>query len=290
MKISINNSQLAELQHYLRVAVEDNFPMTGIALSLGAKQIQSVWQDYALGKKELPGVPALKNPSGKYAQSIHTKPIGEFRHEIYSEAKIADWIENGTDKIDMKETHTKGPRSRRSKDGVPYVIIPFRWGTPGTKKNPRVGFGNNVLTAGVYRRLLKESFRASSVTVSPNKSDYKTPNAKGEMVGRAQHQWGSRLRGRDFAGTIEQKTRMNGMVRFENGYDNEGNISKRYGGYFTFRVISKNSPKDSWIKPATPARHVTRGVQEDTKKEITEMIDEALKADIKLLSKGVKNV
>jgi hypothetical protein len=164
--------------------------------------------------------------------------------------------------------------------GGPYLIIPFRWGTPGSKKNPRVGFGNNVITAGVYRQLLKESFGASRVMVSPAHSTTMTPNAHGEMVGRAQYEWGSRLQGSNFAGTIKQKTRMAGMVRFENGYDKNGEISKRYGGYVTFRVISVNSPKNSWIKPETPARHVTRAVLDETRETIERMVDKAIKEDI----------
>jgi hypothetical protein len=281
IKIIMDHTKLDGLLYQLRIA-EGGLPNTAKAMDDGAKKIQSVWQAYALGAKMLPNVMPLKNPSGKYAESIKTQQIGPFSHEIYSEAKIADRIENGTEELDMKETHTRGPRSRISNDGIPYVIIPFRWGTPGDKKNPRVGFGNNVMTAGAYYQISKKSFKASTVTASPVNSDYQTPNAKGEMVGRGKYQWGSRLQGSDFKGTDQQKTRMDGMVRFENGYDKNGKIDKRYGGYFTFRVISAKSPKDSWIKPATPARNVTRGVKEYTEDEITLMAKEGLEEDFRL--------
>jgi hypothetical protein len=288
MEVTLNNSQLEELLFFLRKA-EGGLPNTENAMAVGAGKIQSVWQNYALGNKRLPGVAALKNPSKKYAESIRTKPTGPFEHEIYSEAEIADWIENGTEELDMKKTHPYGPRSRVSNEGVPYLIIPFRWGTPGDKKNQRVGFGNNVMTAGAYYQISKKSFGASRVTASPVNSDYQTPNAKGDMVGRAQYRdkngkstWGSRLRGSDFSGTVEQKTRMNGMVRFENGFDKNGEIGKRYGGYFTFRVISADSPANSWIKPAEPAYHVTRGVKEYTEDEIILMAEEGLKKDFGL--------
>jgi hypothetical protein len=280
IKIAENNPHLEELQYLLASASAGVLPGTARAMEKAAGFIQGTWREFALGRKELSGVVPLKNGSIKYAQSIRTEAIGQFSHEIYSEAKIADWIENGTEELDMKTTHPFGPRSRVSKKGVPYLIIPFRWGTPGSKKNPRVGFGNNVITAGTYRQLLKRSFDASRVTVSPANSTTMTPNARGEMVGRVQYEWGSRLRGGDFAGTIEQKTRMAGMVRFENGYDKNGKISKRYGGYFTFRVISANSPKNSWIKPATPPRHVTRAVMNETRETIEQMVDEAIEGDI----------
>jgi hypothetical protein len=138
------------------------------------------------------------------------------------------------------------------------------------------------MTAGAYYQISKKSFGASNVTVSPVNSDYQTPNAKGDMVGRGKYQWGKRLQGRDFKGTVQQKIRMNGMVRFENGFDKNGEIGKRYGGYFTFRIISANSPANSWIKPAEPAYHVTRGVQEYTEDEIILMAEEGFKEDFSL--------
>jgi hypothetical protein len=242
-----------------------------------------MWQRYAIGEIPLPGL----KPSGKYAQSIRTKKLGPFAYEIFSAAKTAERIENGTEELDMKETHTKGPRSRMSKTtGYPYVIIPFRWGTPPKKGEQRVGFGKNIMTAGAYKQLLAKSFKASRVKESPNTSSYQTPNAHGQMVGRARYQWGSRLRGSDFAGKIEEKTRMKGMVRFENGLDENRNIGgKRYGGYFTFRIISANPESDSWkqnkwIRPATPGVPVTKIVAEKTHGDIEKMIDSAIMGDL----------
>ena len=282
IKIAENNPHLEELQYLLASASAGVLPGTVRAMKDGASIIQKTWKGYAAGGS-LPGVEKLKNPQGGYMRSIHVDKRGPFNYEIYSEAKIADWIENGTEELDMKTTHPFGPRSRVAKrvvskktgkvlrEGGSYLIIPFRWGTPGSKKNPRVGFGNNVITAGAYRQLLKRSFGASRVTVSPANSNYMTPNARGDMVGRAQYEWGSRFSSND---------NMNGMVRFENGYNKNGEISKRYGGYFTFRVISANSPKNSWIKPATPPRHVTQAVMDETRETIEQMVDEAIKGDI----------
>jgi hypothetical protein len=145
-----------------------------------------------------------------------------------------------------------------------------------------------VITAGAYyRQLTKKEFGASKVTASPNTSGYETPNARGEMVGRARYKWGNRLRGSDFAGTVEQKTRMDGMVRFENGFDKEGNIKRRYGGYFTFRIISANPESQSWkrnkwIKPATPALHVAEIVARETRKDVEAMVDAAIMEDFNL--------
>jgi hypothetical protein len=283
MKIEVNNSYLEELLYILRNmgTRKGVLKNTSNAIKEAALHIQSTWVDFASGGSLKGIAEPLKRPNGGYARSIKTEPTGPFGYEIYSEAKVAEWIENGTEELDMKTTHPYGPRSRVSKEGFPYVIIPFRWGTPGNGDGERVGFGKNVMTAGTHRRLLKNNFRPSTVTESPNKSSYKTLNYHGEMVGRAQYRdnegnstWGSRLETDGF---------MNGMVRFENGYDKKGNIGKRYGGYFTFRVISAKqllTRPYSWIKPAMPARHVTRAVADATRKNVNEIIEAGLMRDV----------
>jgi hypothetical protein len=287
MKIATNNPALAELQFRLAKLGQGSMPATASAMKAGADYIQSRWREFALGG-ELQGVKKLERGSDGYARSIRTKKLGPFSHEIYSEAEIARRIEQETPELDMKQTHTKGPRSRRSEStGYPYVIIPFRWGTPG--KN-RVGFGKNVITAAAYKQMIKrktkksEGFKASTVRESPNTSTKQTPNASGEMVGRASYSWGSRLPTQS-GDSMERN--MSGMVRFENGYDGEGNIKKRYGGYFTFRIISANpkSPsfmRNAWVRPAQEARPVTRVLLDASRKFIDETVDAAIMEDLGL--------
>jgi hypothetical protein len=273
MSINVDVLQLEELQYYLAKASAGELSRTAAAMKDGALLIQKRWVGFA-GGGELGDLPRLKRPKGGYARSIKTEPRGEFEHEIYSDAKVAEYIENGTEELDMKQTHTRGPRSRVSKKGVPYLIVPFRWGTPGA-----IGF-KNVIPDAVYDIVRNKEFRASSVKVSPNNSNYRTPNAKGEMVGRARYRWGDRLKESDFDGTIKEKSYMNGMVRFENGFRKNGEIKKRYGGYFTFRVISANSPKGSWIKPAMPARHVIAALVKETQGPIEKMVEGAITEDL----------
>jgi hypothetical protein len=267
MKITID-PQLEDMLYLLRMAAKGNLPKTENAVKAAANLVQGKWIDFANGGS-LIGVEKLKHPSGGYARSIKIKQTGIFEHEIYSEAKVADFIENGTPQIDMKDTHTKGPKSRISKKGVPYLIVPFRWGTPEA-----VGF-RNVMPINVYSIVKK--FKKMETLVSATVSNKKTPNNQNpsQMVGRAQYNKGyNRLSGKDFAGTIEEKTRMNGMVRStdETGID-------RSAGYFTFRVISAKSPKNSWIKPATPPRHVIQALMEETREEVNGLVGTALLGD-----------
>jgi hypothetical protein len=276
MEVTLNNSQLEELLFFLRKA-EGGLHNTEKAMAVGAGKIQGVWQNYALGNKRLPGVAALKNPNRKYAESIRTKPTGPFEHEIYSEAEIADWIENGTKELDMKKTHPYGPRSRISKEGFPYVIIPFQWGTPGDKKNQRVGF-HNVMPINIYNivsKFKKMETKVSADSPHAEKShNYQSFYGNGEMAGRARYNKGyDRLEGRKFGN-------MEGMVRTT---DSTG--KDRSAGYFTFRVISAKqllTKPYSWIRPAEPAYHVTRGVKEYTEDEVAMTAREGLEKDFGL--------
>ena len=59
-------------------------------------------------------------------------------------------------------------------------------------------------------------------------------------------------------------------------------MANRAGGstYFTFRVISARSPKNSWINKGIPARHVTEGLKNKYMKDVEEEIKKAMEIDI----------
>jgi hypothetical protein len=116
-----------------------------------------------------------------------------------------------------------------------------------------------------------KKFEKMKTMVSADKADdkHKKPNNQNpsQMVGRAQYNKGyDRLSGMD--------SMMNGMVRStdETGKD-------RSAGYFTFRIISAKSPKNSWIKPATPPRHVTQALMEETREGVNELVNTGLSRD-----------
>jgi hypothetical protein len=278
MNIALNDQALYEILARLSPWGND-FSMTKIAAEKAANHILEQWRAFALGG-DLDGVERLKKPNRWYFSSIKTRPLGHLSYEIYSEAPIADWIENGTRSFDMKKTHTIGPKSRISKKtGVPYLIVPFQWGTPRTVK-----FGN-VMPQSVYNIVKKfEKMRTLRSADDALEKD-KTPNNQtpSRMVGRAKYNKGyDRLSGMDFAGTVEEKLKlassnMAGMVRAE---DSTG--KNRASGYFTFRVISAASRPGSWINPGIKARHVTEAVVKKTKEPVSEIINEALRVDLKL--------
>jgi hypothetical protein len=56
--------------------------------------------------------------------------------------------------------------------------------------------------------------------------------------------------------------------------------NQKYSGYYTFRVISADGTPGSWIKPATPARHITEGVVREVQKGVDNLFDAAFMKDL----------
>jgi len=268
MTIAENNAALAELQYHLAKLGQGSMPLTKKAIDTGAAMVQRRWVDFANGGALKGVAERLKNPRGGYARSIRKERIGTFEHEIYSDAKIADWIENGTEDFDMNETHPFGPRSRVSKTGYGYLIVPFRWGTPNT-----VGF-KNVMPINIYDIVSKFKKMRTKRSADSAPDNEKTPNAQtpSKMVGRAKYNKGyGRLIGEEYGN-------MNGMVRSK---DSTG--KDRSGGYFTFRIISANPKAKKWkIRKGMPARHVTRAVAEETRPAIEAMVENSIMGDLKI--------
>jgi hypothetical protein len=246
-------------------------PKTAGAIDKLAAAIQEQWMGYAGGADNIPGVTPLEHPKGGYAKSIkidNTK--GWYEREIYSEAKAAGFIENGTKEIDMKDTHTKGPKSRIVKNGPnkgkPYLIVPFQWGTTSSARN--------IVPASIQRLMLSAEFKASKVTGTKPEPEI---NYRGEMIDRWSYDWGDRIKREDVSGTERQKNRINGLVRFEEGEY----YGKRYGGYLTFRIIPSWGVK-GWIKPATPAKNVTRRLSELWQERAGAFVENAVRGDLGL--------
>ncbi|GHU38406.1 hypothetical protein FACS1894172_21850 [Spirochaetia bacterium] len=200
-------------------------------------------------------------------------------YEIVSNAPHAAYLEYGTKSIDFKKTHPYGPRSRQGENG-PYVIVPFRWGTPGTSSNPRVGF-RNVMPKAVYA--IAKKFDMSHV----NSETYFTPNAFGQLVERYTHDWGGRLRAEQTGGDDT----MTGMVRSEGYTWTKGGQREQSSGYLTFRIISAKKPPDwdkrphkkswenTWKKPEQAPRPITGTIAKVMEPEVSKIIEQGIAED-----------
>jgi hypothetical protein len=207
----------------------------------------------------------IKSPSGELSQSIDTRANGPFDAEIFTESPYMQRIQDGQPELDMKTTHPYGPHSRVAKSGpnkgIPYVIIPIRWGTPNDKNEARAHWKSFVARPAfdIIKKL------KPSRIVHQRDSAKLEENYYGDQVPRNRYAWGGRHKG---------EGNMNGMVRMSGG-----------GGYFTFRIISAaqlvTSPY-SWIRKAVPPIDVVGALESTVRPIVEDVIRAGLEADIGL--------
>lgn len=257
VEVHLEEEQLEQLTAHLEHFGKTAFPEASNAFKMAARRIQTAWQGWAMGG-ELDGAEPIKNPSPNLVRSIKIEQHGNFETEIYTESPYMTQIQNGQEKFDMKETHPYGQKSRVSKKGVPYLIVPFRWGTPNDKGGKRARFSNFMETDIHSLVKGKKKFGRSL----ENGGWHYEKNFAGEEVARAEYDWGDRL---------EAGGNMNGLVAFP---DAKGST------YFTFRIISAKSPRDSWIRKGVPANDVVGALERKYTPEVAEIVGEGLKADL----------
>lgn len=250
------------------------FPTAAGAVKASAYAIQEQWKAYASGEP-LPSGDKIKNSSGGYAASIHTSQESMWSYDIFSKAAVAKWLENGTPEIDMKQTHPYGPKGRVAKKKikgggfrfVPYIIIPFRWATPNAGAHMGV---KNVIPEQIYSAIQsgirKGTFKRSTVLNGKTVSE----NFWGEGQQRNTYDWGSRIKG--MGGNIE------GLVAMAGQPNKRGT---RQSTYFTFRVISADSPAGSWIKPATKAMRIAEQTANIMAGKVSKVVEAGFYADLK---------
>lgn len=183
----------------------------------------------------------LRNPQYGYARGMRILKLSGSHYVISCISPYAGWMEEGEEDADLKKKLPYGNKSRVSRKGVPYLIVPFRQFTPG--QGPSGG-----MSKAAYQKMRKSRF--SLVESVDRKVE---PNAKGENIFRPTYQWGDRLKE-----TEDENEK--GMVSF---FDS-GTGKKTY---LTFRVVSANSPAGSWIRKGRP--EILSKVKEEAQKNIS---------------------
>jgi hypothetical protein len=261
--------QLADSLESFGSASGAAFPLAKIAFDESVRYIQGVWKSWATGDP-LTGITKIKNPSQRLANSIRIKQNGPFNADIYTESEYAQRIKNGQPELDMKTTHPYGPKSRVSKEGIPYLIVPFRWGTPNAKGGKRAHFAN-FIPVSMFSKIkkMKTSKRLAQFDKEGNITGGKThfeENYAGNDIERSDYAWGGRHNG---------DGNMDGMVRMAGG-----------GGYFTFRVISAaqlvTSPY-SWIRKAVPPIDIVSALENTVRPIVEDVIQAGFEDDIAVM-------
>lgn len=266
VSVDLDDELLKQLQAHLRGFMGNNggnvSPGTAKAFSTAAKLIQKSWQNWAMGGS-LIGAADIKSPNPRLAGSIHVKRFTDFDYSIETDSRYMERIQNGSPEFDMKSKYPYGNKSRVAQKGknkgIPYLIIPFRWGTPNKEGGARAHFGN-VIPLEVYKILQSRNFRQSRRT----ENTHNEQNFRGEDVERSEYDWGDRLNDEDLGNA-------NGMVKMR---------ANSKSTYFTFRIISANSPSNSWIRKEVPPNNVVEAVKNTTKQNVEDILQAGLEQDL----------
>lgn len=250
------------------------FPNLEHAVKTIAGKAHQRWLAYAQGAP-LPGGQTITPRSGAYLKSIQIKQLDATHWEIFSDAPYASAIEHGTGPYDMKQALQTSARVRRTKSGKRYLIIPFRWGTPGT-----VTFGKNVMPNDKVYQLLKDMQPSSVKSVYQRESG----NYPGRMIAARKYKWGDRLGHVQRYAGIDNVTasRMAGMVKFQSNLAGIG--GNKHTKYLTFRVMSENST--GWIRPAQPGKFPAKQAVESYRAIAEKAFKMALQKDVDAILGG----
>ena len=280
----IRASVLTDLNFFRGLSeLEGDFPTVSRAVSMLAKQAQDLWKSYANGAP-LPGGSVIHPRSGKYVNSIEIRKINAFSAEVYSDLPYARVIEEGCPEYDMKKMLDSSIKVRVSKAGRRYLIIPFRWGTPGAE------MGNNM-SKSVHKWWQGKRER-SDITLHTSRPSgtgiYDMRTRRRVTVDAWKYKWGDRLTGETLDqlghGGTKLGSRMAGMVNFRSPGKRGGSA---HSEYMTFRVMSEGSA--GWIRPAQPGKWPARTVAEQLKPAMEEALSQALEIDITSLVGGEKS-
>lgn len=261
------------------------FPNSLRALSALAEAAQRRWVAYASGAVPLPSGHVMRRHTGQYAESIQIAvetPAGAVRYVIYSDDPKAPALEWGTPAWDMRQVLHRSHKARRAKDGHLYLIVPFRWGTPGTLA---VGaYAGREMPEPVYTWWLAPERESSFIVGEREEPSVHDPSVR---VKRLVYQWGDRLTPRDVAelGLDPNEgvgKRLVGMVRIRNPED-----PRLLSAYLTFRTLSERS-KEGWVHPGTPALGVAQAVYDWLRGVYPQMMERALQADVERLKRKAR--
>lgn len=247
-------------------APEAALPNTANAFRMAAQYVRNMWTGYLSGDQPLNGIEFMDGVTSAMVRSIRAQRNGDFDYSIYSDNRQLEEKTKGRKEVeyDMKQTHPYGKKSRVSKKGIPYLIIPFRWGTPNQKGTKRAHF-NNFIPQKSYNTAVK-GLKMSEVDAAKK---YFEANFKGESVERQGYNWAKNGRLKEEQAWDDRSV---GMVRMR---DITGS------SYFTFRIVSAKSPANSWIyhKDAKPGIDMMGALERTVKPKVDEMISVGIQAD-----------
>lgn len=203
----------------------------------------------------------------RYIESIQWKMVGPMEAEITTDYDQAGPIETGRPSRDLKKMLSTSQKTRRTKSGKRYLVIPFRHNSSGNTAHTR------AMPSNVYNRAKK---LAPSKLLPPGTiMPAQRLSASGHLVAQHSYDWGGRLP----AGLVPKlksshKTDIYaGMYRFDTSTP-----KSKSSAYLTFRVMVEGSA--GWIVPAKPGLYLAKKVSEELQPLLEDSVGQAVRLSL----------
>lgn len=207
---------------------------------------QQQWKAFA--GKELGGTREM------YKNSIHVRFTSKSSGMVYLDSAnwLANALEMGYASFDMKTGFLKSEKVKYTKDGDPYLTIPFRFSTPGALGESSAFSGK--LPKDIYSRVKSLPISRPRLQLKDIPEQYQIPKSR-ELRNKIQEIKSL---------SLEDRTSIY-----------EG-LERRGGGYMTFRRVSLKSHTDSWIHPGFEERNIAGKALEEFIPEISTIIGDTV--------------
>jgi len=178
---------------------------------------------------------SLRSTATTYIQAIGEPSVKGIKAVIKLSGWLPNAIEEGHEPYDMKPSLLKGPKSKRSKSGGRYNVVPFPMKSSGSK-----GGSPPVMPEPIYRRAVRMGF-GESMALPKKYEGYAIRTRLSPDIKRWGHYtWKSS----PFSG-ITKVRKWPGEL--------PTTLAGRRAAYMTFRTVSSKSDPSSWIHPGFKA-------------------------------------
>ena len=237
--ISINTDAIQDMFSLEQEQIDD---MKELAIKRIAKGFQQQWRVEA-------GV-NLKQAREIYRNSIKIEYSQRYSATVYLDPLnwLPNALENGFSSFDMKTGFLKSDKVKFSKNGDPFLTIPFRFATPGAiGDNP--AFNGGVLPKEIYNKA-KGSDKSLGIGDIPSKYQIPKSNALRKRLDEIK------------IDSLKESQR----TSIYEGLKNTG------GGYMTFRRVSLKSNANSWIHPGFTEMNLAKGALDKFEPQISDIV------------------
>lgn len=182
--------------------------------------------------------------------------------ELDQDNWLANAVEQGVAAFDMKEKMLNGPKARINKKGQRFNIIPI--------SKEKDGKGNNTDKSQDIQKRINEVL-------------------KKPKLGPSQLKVGNNGQLRQSQKILSDDPKLSGFYRtrtFESTAQYYEGKSKPKWGYVMFRIVSENSPPESWQHPGLEAVGIFKTTQNWLDTNLESLLEGFLEAELKDLLKG----